>query len=153
MKVYELLEKTSDNVIIYESYFNLAIGLCDGKNGISYPLLNSDIECISIDKENNSIIIISDFNVYEFIRVNYRKIESELIKEFSEYLNIKENIIIKPLETTKGVIYYLIDNTLFSSLEIKNKILENESFLKYLSSSWGEYEMIFNLDDSNVWGF
>ena len=74
MKLYEILEKTSSNVYVYESYYDTMIGICDGKSGVSLPVLASDVEYISLDKDDNAICVRVSFDVYDFIDENICRI-------------------------------------------------------------------------------
>ena len=75
------------------------------------------------------------------------------MKIFVEFMATKENEIIIPVETTKNIKYYLIDDILYTSYEIKEKILDTKKFLIFLTDDWEKYEPFFDLDNYDVWGF
>lgn len=149
MKLMDILEKTCLNSLIYESYFGLIIGQIDGKNGVSYPVLYSNVSYIGYDTQENYLTIETDFNIYEFLKKHLAIIGDELIENYLIYNNSKVQV----LKNSNNNNVYIINDIVYTNREFKNIILNDDTYLKYILSNWNEYETIFDLDNLSKWGF
>lgn len=156
MKVYEFLEKTSENVIICESYFDNIIGFCDGKNGVSYPILNSEIGRISYNSKANALMLETDFNVYDFLKENFDRLGDKIIDDFINY-NDDDAIVkldIEYLFSSKGSIFYSIGDNIYNARDFyENIVITNEHYIKRMLEMWSLYEEYLDLNDVDKWGF
>ena len=155
MKLYELLEKTNDVVYIYETYYDRVLGVVDGKNGVSYPILNSNVDSISL--KNNTLIVEIDFNIFDFLKKNKEKLQDKIVEDF---LNFQEKYAETKLEIeylfsmTSGEVFYKVKKSLYNASQLYDNITRyfNDDYIIHILNLWGQYEQYLDLDNTREWG-
>lgn len=146
MKLLDLCLVSNADMVIYEGHFGIEIARIDGKNGVSTPLLDSEICYLSVN--NDWLHIEVDFSVYEFIRDNFDTIYKNLIEnyiEYSESINCISIRIVKRLGYEKDFDMYLVNDTIYTKYQLKAMILEDSEYLLHITKNWNNYEVEWDL--------
>lgn len=154
MKLMDLLEKTNDVVYVYETYYDRVLGVVDGKNGVSYPILKSNVESISL--KNNVLIVETGFNIFDFLKKNKEKLQDKIVEDF---LNFQEKYAETKLEieylfSMSGEVFYKVKNSLYNASQLYDNIIRffNDDYIIHILNFWGQYEQYLDLYNAIEWG-
>lgn len=138
MKLLDLCLVSNANMVIYEGYFGIEIARIDGKNGVSTPILDSEIGYLSVN--NDWVHIEVDFSVYEFLKKNFKDLKG-IIKDYIDFSG-KD---IQALCTPYGDTMFRVKEIVYTLNEFKEYIISDDEYLLHITKNWSNYEVEWGL--------
>ena len=138
MKLLDLCLVSNASMVIYEGYFGIEIARIDGKNGVSTPILDSEIGYLSVNDDWVHIEV--DFSVYEFLKKNFKDLKG-IIKDYIDF-SCKD---IQALCTPYGDTMFRVKDIVYTFGEFKEYIISDNEYLLHITKNWSSYELEWEL--------
>lgn len=138
MKLLDLCLVSNADMVIYEGYFGVEIARIDSKNGVSTPILDSEIGYISVN--NYWVHIEVNFSVYEFLKNNFNDLKG-IVKDYIDFSGKDIQVLCTPYGDTM----FRVKDIVYTFGEFKTYILSDDEYLLHITKNWNNYESEWDL--------